>query len=101
MRIAIVHERLDVVGGAERVVLALHRLYPDAPVYTSFMDKEGHARSGSLAPEFASMDIRESYMKRLPKWMKRRSDKLLPFYMFAFQGFDLSEYDVVLSSSYV
>lgn len=101
MRIAIVHERLDVVGGAERVVLALHRLYPDAPVYTSFMDREGLSRDGSLLPEFARMDIRESYMKRLPKWLKRRSDKLLPFYMFAFQGFDLSEYDVVLSSSYV
>lgn len=101
MRVAIVHERLDVVGGAERVVLALHRIYPQAPVYTSFVDREGLARDGDLHPEFQRMEIRTSFMQRLPRWMKRRSDRLLPLYMFAFQGFDLSEYDVVISSSYV
>ncbi len=95
MKIAIVHERLDVVGGAERVIASLHRLYPDAPIYTSFVERS------ELTDEFRNMDIRPSYMQRLPQWMKRRSDRLLPFYLFAFQNFDLSEYDVVLSSSYV
>jgi glycosyltransferase involved in cell wall biosynthesis len=95
MKIAIVHERLDVVGGAERVIASLHRLYPDAPVYTSFVE------TSELTDEFRGMDIRPSYMQRLPRWVKRRSDRLLPFYLYAFQNFDLSAYDVVISSSYV
>lgn len=95
MKIAIVHERLDVVGGAERVIASLHRLYPDAPVYTSFYAPE------ELTNELRNMDIRPSYMQKLPQWVKRRSDRLLPFYLYAFQNFDLSAYDVVISSSYV
>ncbi len=95
MRIAIVHERLDVVGGAEKVILALHELYPDAPIYTSFVDYD------NLSPIFKTMDIRTSYMQKLPKFLTRRSDKLLPLYMLAFQDFDLAEFDVVISSSYV
>ena len=95
MKIAIVHERLDVMGGAERVIQSLHALYPDAPIYTSFVQYE------NLPPEFRQMDIRVSYMQNLPNFVKRYNDKLLPLYMLAFQDFDLSEYDVVISSSYV
>lgn len=95
MKLAIVHERLDVVGGAEKVILALHRLFPNAPIYTSFVDYD------RLTEPFRQMDIRTSYMQNLPSRLKRYSDKLLPFYMMAFQEFDLSDYDVVLSSSYV
>ncbi|MBC7529600.1 MAG: glycosyltransferase [Chthonomonadaceae bacterium] len=95
MKIAIVHERLDVLGGAERVIQSLHALYPDAPIYTSFVDLD------NLPSDFSRMDIRTSYMQKLPTAIKKQSDKLLPLYMLAFQDFDLSAYDVVLSSSYV
>ena len=95
MKVAIVHERLDIVGGAEKVILALHDLYPDAPIYTSFVDYK------KLPAIFEDMDIRPSYMQNLPKFIKKHSDKLLPFYMLAFQDFDLAEFDVVISSSYV
>src|SRR5947209_8582919 len=95
MRVAIVHDRLDVVGGAEKVILALHQLYPEAPVYTSFVD---YSR---LTEAFRDIDIRPSYMQRLPQCVKRYNDKLLPFYTFAFQDFDLSDYDLVISSSYL
>ncbi len=95
MKIAIVHERLDVLGGAERVIQSLHAQYPDAPIYTSFVDYN------NLPADFSRMDIRTSFMQKLPSALKKRSDKLLPLYMIAFQDFDLSEYDVVLSSSYV
>ena len=40
-RIAIAHDYLTQKGGAERVVLALHRMWPDAPIYTTFYDPEG------------------------------------------------------------
>ncbi len=95
MKVAIVHERLDVVGGAEKVILALHRLYPEAPIFTSFVEPQ------NLSGAFRDMDIRTSYMQKLPNALKERSDKLLPLYMLAFQDFDLTEYDVVISSSYV
>src|SRR5690348_5899375 len=95
MKIAIVHERLYVLGGAERVILALHQMFPEAPIYTSFVD---HSK---MSDAFKKMDIRTSYMQKLPEFLKKKSDKLLPLYMLAFQDFDLAEYDVVLSSSYV
>jgi glycosyltransferase involved in cell wall biosynthesis len=94
MRIAIVHERLDVVGGAEKVILALHRIFPDAPVYTSFVER------AKLCGAFDQVNLRSSSMQRLPGSVKRLNDKLLPLYMLAFQEFDLSGYDVVISSSY-
>jgi glycosyltransferase involved in cell wall biosynthesis len=95
MKLAIVHERLDVLGGAERVLLAMHDVFPHAPIYTSFTNLD------VLPDTFRSMDIRTSPMQKLPGWIKRYNDKLLPFYMLAFQDFDLTEYDVVLSSSYL
>lgn len=95
MNVALVHERLDILGGAEKVLLALHQLYPEAPLYTSFVDYS------HLPDYFRRLDIRPSYMQRLPGFLKRRPHWLLPLDMFAFQDFDLSEYDMVLSSSYV
>ncbi len=83
------------MGGAERVIQSLHALYPEAPIYTSFVQYE------NLPPEFRKMDIRVSYMQTLPNFIKKYNDKLLPLYMLAFQDFDLSEFDVVISSSYV
>lgn len=95
MKLAIVHERLDVVGGAEKVILALNQLYPEAPIYTSFVDYK------HLSEPFKKMDIRPSFIQRMPEALKRRPHWLLPLDMFAFQDFDLSGYDVVVSSSYV
>jgi glycosyltransferase involved in cell wall biosynthesis len=83
------------VGGAEKVVLALHEIFPEAPIYTTFVDYS------HLSEPFRHMDIRTSYMQRLPGFLKKQPHVLLPMDMFAFQDFDLSEYDVVLSSSYV
>ena len=83
------------MGGAERVIQSLHALYPNAPIYTSFVEYD------NLPPEFRKMDIRVSYMQNLPAFIKKYNDKLLPLYMLAFQDFDLSEFDLVISSSYV
>jgi len=92
MRLALVHDYLNQAGGAERVVECLHEIYPDAPLYTSIYDKE-------IMPEaFKSMDIRTSFMQNLPLVMKHFK-KYLPLYPYAFGSFDLSHYDVILSSS--
>ncbi len=92
MRLAIVHDFLNQFGGAERCIAALHELYPEAPVYTSLCDLR------RLPEVFQRMDIRTSFMQRLPL-AKRFHKYYFMFYPLAFERFDLSEYDVILSSS--
>lgn len=95
MKIALAHDYLREYGGAERVVEALHELYPNAPVYVSFIDPRV---TGIHWQKFASWDIRESWLTKVPFYKKMFS----PLRIFApqyFAKFDLSEYDVVISSS--
>lgn len=92
MKLAIIHDYLNQYGGAERVLEKLHQLYPDAPIYTSIYDAE------TLPASYRTWDIRTSFMQRLPGVM-RHHQSYLPFYPMAFEGFDLREYDVVLSNS--
>lgn len=94
MRIAIVHDDLTQRGGAERVVEAMHEIWPDAPVFTSVYDPKGTFSS------FAKMDVRTSFMQRLPLAAQSRFSKLfLAFYPLAFETLDLRDFDVVVSSS--
>lgn len=92
MRVAIVHDYLNQYGGAERVLEALHDLYPGAPVYTSIYDP------AAMPPTYRSWDIRPSWMQRLPGW-RRHFRKYFLLYPSAFESFDLSGYDLILSSS--
>ena len=91
-RVALVHDYLFEQGGAENVVAVLTDLFPEAPIYTSILDKE------RVAPIFARRDVRTSFMQRLVR-RKNRAKALLPLYPLAFRSFDLTEYDLVLSSS--
>ena len=89
MKVAIVCDWLTGIGGAERVVLELHKLYPDAPIYTSQYDP------GKI-DWFKDADVRTTWLQRLPKSLK----KFLPLLRaWTFSRLDLSEYDLVLSSS--
>lgn len=92
MKVALVHDYLNQMGGAERVVLALHELFPDAPLYTSIYDPK------RVDPAFQKIDIRTSFMQKLPFVMKHHQP-YLPFYPFAMENLDLRGYDLVLSSS--
>ena len=92
MRVALVHDYLNQYGGAERVLEVLHDLYPNAPIYTSIYD------SGALPAAYRSWDIRTSFMQRLPGWRKHFRKYFL-LYPSAFENFDLSAYDLVISSS--
>ncbi len=91
MKVALVHEWLTTLGGSERVVWAFHRLFPEAPVFTSVHRKD------LLPLEFHELDVRPSFLQRIPG-ATRHYQKLLPLMPLAFEQFDLSEYDVVLSS---
>lgn len=92
MKLALVHDYLNQAGGAERVVQCLHEAFPEAPIYTSIYDRE------NMPDIFRSMDIKVSFMQNLPLVMKHFK-KYLPIFPFAFQSFDLSRYDTILSSS--
>ncbi|GCE49049.1 glycosyltransferase involved in cell wall biosynthesis [Thermosporothrix hazakensis] len=92
MKVALVHDYLNQMGGAERVVLALHEIFPDAPLYTSIYDPD------RVDPAFRKMDIRTSFMQKLP-WVTKHHQPYLPLYPFAMEKLDLRGYDLVLSSS--
>lgn len=95
MKIALVHDYLREYGGAERVLEALHELYPDAPVYTAFIDKK---TLGIHWDRFKDWDVRETWLTNLPFYKKLHS----PYRIFApsaFRALDLTEFDVVISSS--
>jgi glycosyltransferase involved in cell wall biosynthesis len=87
-RVAIVHDWL-VGGGAERVVQALHELYPDAPIYTSYCTAEWRQRlDGAVVTGF------------LQRWPFSKLRKFVPVLrIWWFTHLDLSEYDLVISSS--
>ncbi len=92
MRVALVHDYLNQFGGAERVLEALHELYPDAPVYTSIFDAR------AMPPAYRGWDIRVSWMQGLPAW-RRLFRFYFALYPSAFESFDLTEYDLIISSS--
>jgi glycosyltransferase involved in cell wall biosynthesis len=87
-RVAIVHDWL-IGGGAERVVQALHELYPDAPIYTSYSTPEWRERlDGKVITGF------------LQKWPFSKLRKFIgPLRIWWFTHLDLSNYDLVISSS--
>ncbi|MEI6498952.1 MAG: glycosyltransferase [bacterium] len=91
MNIAIVHEWITNVAGAERVLLVLHEMFPDAPIFTAVFDP-------AKAKPFASLDVRPSCLQNIPM-MKAKREFLIPFTPFAFEQFALSGFDLVISSS--
>ena len=92
MKVALVHDYLNQMGGAERVVMAFHEIFPDAPIYTSIYDPK------RVDPAFQKMDIRTTFMQKFPMVTKHHQP-YLPFYPFAMESLDLRAYDLVLSSS--
>lgn len=94
MKVALVHDYLREYGGAERVLEALHQIWPEAPVYTAYFNSSS---LGIHADKFKRWDIRTSWLQRLPF-----ANKLIsPLRILApkiFEGFDFSEYDLVISS---
>ena len=91
MRIALVHDWLNQVGGAEDVLETLAGMFPTAPIYTSMYWREG------MPPAYRGWDIRTTWMDRLPG-IYRHHQPYLPLYPLAFAQVDLSAYDVVLSN---
>lgn len=98
MKIAIVYDWLDKWGGVERLLLALHEIYPDADWYTSFYDENASVvQKIRLNTKNPQKKIRASFMQHLPGFIKRNRILSLPFFPFAFESMDLKAYDLVIS----
>ncbi len=91
MNLALVHDWLNQVGGAEDVLAALVRLYPDAPIYTSLY------APAKMPAAYRDWDIRTLWMDRLPG-IHDHHQPYLPLYPLAWGGLDLSRHDVILSN---
>jgi glycosyltransferase involved in cell wall biosynthesis len=91
MNVALVHDWLNQKGGAEQVLESLASLYPAAPIYTSVYWPQ------AMPASYGEWDIRTSFMNRLPL-VKRHHQPFLPLYPIAFESFDFSGYDLVLSN---
>ncbi len=92
MKIAIIHDFLIQYGGAERTLDALHEAFPQAPIFTSLFIPE------HFPARFSTWNVRTSFMQRLP-FLTKHFKKFLPLYPFAFRSFDLTGFDMILSSS--
>jgi glycosyltransferase involved in cell wall biosynthesis len=94
MKVALLHDWLNTkVGGGEQVLLELAQMYPEADIYTLVLEPANFRDLLDLKR------VHTSRLQRYPKWLRRRSRYLLPFIPKAVDGFDLSSYDLVISSS--
>ncbi len=89
MRVALVYDRLNKWGGAERVLLALHKIFPDAPLFTSLYDEKG-------APWAKGFKINTSFLQSA-KALRQYNDLLALIMPIAFESFTFDDYDLVIS----
>ncbi|OGN27597.1 MAG: hypothetical protein A2941_01200 [Candidatus Yanofskybacteria bacterium RIFCSPLOWO2_01_FULL_49_17] len=94
MKLALVHDWIRDMSGAERVLVELHKIYPQAPIYTLFYDEKF---TRQILP---GADIRASFLQKFPLVVKyyRLAAALMPA---AIESLDLSDFDIVLSSSVI
>lgn len=93
MKVAIVHDYIKEFGGAERVLEALCEIYPEAPIYTAFVDREGSAYE-----RFKTRKIVTSWFNILP-FAGKLASPLRFLTPFIWGSFNFKDYDVVISSA--
>ncbi len=92
-RIAIVHDWLTNMGGAEPLVLEIHKLFPKAPIYTSVYNAE-------KMPAFKAIDVRTTKLQEwLPKQLRYKHTLWPVLRAQAFRELNLNEFDIIISSS--
>ena len=92
MKVALVHDWLPFMGGAERVLENFVNLYPEAPIYTTICNRK------NLESPIKDSKIITSYLQKGKREIKNHR-RLFPFMPTAIESFDLNEFDLVLSSS--
>lgn len=92
MRVALVHDWLITMGGAEQVLEALARKFPEAPIYTGVVNRR------NLSPFLQQRTIIPTFVQSWPRALSWYNRYLL-LLAYGFEQFDLSEFDLVISSS--
>ena len=90
MKTALVYDRINKWGGAERVLLALHEIFPDAPLYTAVYSPE----KASWAKVFPK--VVPTFLNKIP-FMQDKHEFLETFTPIAFETLNLDEYYLVIS----
>jgi len=94
MKIALVHDDLIQWGGAEKVLSEISNIFPDAPIYTAIAD----FKNPLIAQNFKGKKIITSFLQKLP-FHKEFYKPLMPLYPLAFEQFDFSGFDLVISQT--
>ena len=94
MKIALVHDYLNEFGGAERVLLSLSEIYPEAPIYTAF-----YKRSSPAWERFKNKKIKVSWVHYIPFFSKYLHSPLRFLAPLIWGGFDFTKFDVVIGSA--
>lgn len=89
MKVALVYDRVNKWGGAERMLLALHEIYPQAPLYTAVYDPKG----ADWAKDF---QVIPSFLQKFP-WAKKHHEFYPWLTPLAFESFNFDDFDVVIS----
>jgi glycosyltransferase involved in cell wall biosynthesis len=92
LRVAIVHDWLTSMGGAEPTVLEIAKLFPNAPIYTSVYDYKKMSA-------FHHRDVRTAWLQKIPGTFKFKHTLFPVLRAYAFRRLDLREFDLVISSS--
>jgi glycosyltransferase involved in cell wall biosynthesis len=90
MKIALVYDRVNKWGGAEQILLSLHEIFPDAPLYTSVLDY----KNASWAKVFNKIET--SFLQKIA-FARSRHEYLGTFMPIVFESFDFSDFDLVVS----
>src|SRR3989344_2016480 len=94
MIVVLVHDWLTNLGGAERVLIELHKIFPEAPIYTFFVNKKFTSKY------LPNADIKTTYLQKIP-FINRVYKYFLVLMPSIVESFDLSDYDIVISSSVI
>jgi len=89
MKVALIYDRVNKIGGAERVLAALHHLWPEAPLYTAVYNPE----TAAWASDF---EVKTSFLQDF-LGARTHHEIYLPLIPLAFESFDFSAFDVVIS----
>lgn len=91
-KIALVYDRVNTpYGGAEKLLLALHEIFPNAPLYTSVYDEQ-------LAPWAKVFTVKTSWINKF-SWLRNKHQHIAFLMPLAFESFNFSEFDLVISVS--
>lgn len=89
MKVALIYDRVNKIGGAERILLALHQLWPEAPLYTAVYNRE-------TAPWAKDFKVIPSFLQKFP--FAKANHEFYPWITpLAFESFDFSEFNMVIS----